>query len=44
MFPVLASTKVMPGRRSPRVSASSTMARATRSLMLPVGFTPSSLA
>src|SRR5215217_407458 len=44
VLPLDGSTRVAPGARRPAFSASSTMARAIRSLMLPVGLWPSSLA
>src|SRR5215217_5989813 len=44
VLPLDGSTRVAPGARRPAFSASSTMARAMRSLTLPVGLWPSSLA
>ena len=42
VFPEVGSTMVPPGASTPRRSASSTIARAIRSLMLPPGFARSS--
>ena len=44
VLPLLASTIVSPGSSWPLASASSTMASTMRSLMLPLGFWPSSFA
>ena len=44
VFPLVTSRIVEPGRRSPRLSACSTMNRAMRSLMEPPGFMNSAFA
>ena len=44
VFPLVGSSSARPGSSSPEASAASSMAFATRSLIEPVGFSPSSFA